>query len=769
LATGSVVLSGLPSSGTWTITRSPGGATNSGTGTSTTISGLTAGTTYTFTVTNSYGCTSASTGNVVIITQPVTPSTPTIGTITQPTCTVATGSIVLGGLPSTGTWTIVRTPGGTTYSGTGNSTTITGLSPNTYSFTVTNTDGCTSPSTGNIEINTQPVTPSVPIVGTITQPDCAVATGSVILSGLPGSGTWTLTRYPDAVTTSGTGTSTTISDLPESTTYTFTVTNADGCASAATSDIVINEQPETPSIPIIGTVTQPTCTEATGSVVINGLPSSGTWSLIRSPGAITITGTGESITINDLAAGTYSFTVTNTSGCVSASSDNVVINAQPETPTSPAIGTITQPTCSVATGSIVLNGLPASGTWTLTRSPDGTISTGNGSTVTINDLEAGTYTFTVTNASGCTSISSADAVINVQPPTPTPPVVGTITHPTCASATGSAALNGLPATGTWTLTRSPDGVTSNGTGITTTVSGLISGTYTFTVTNASGCVSASSGNVVINTQPITPSSPTIGTITQPTYSVPTGSVVLTGLPSSGNWTLTMNPGAVTTSGTGITRTISGLAPGRYTFTVTNSDGCTSTASQVVGLYSIELTGPDNTVIRSRDTIKIDDSDPGSFIIAVESNANWTVEDNSLWLQTVKESGSSNIEVTYMENISVFDKIATINVSYTSNPDLLIFVQQKGRVSQLIESKFEDISMYPNPAGGFVYLKLGENEFDRLKISASNLYGNIVYSGEFHNTTPYQILEMNLSGLPSGQYYITIGDETGYRTFQLIKN
>ncbi|MBN2275698.1 MAG: hypothetical protein JXK95_15320, partial [Bacteroidales bacterium] len=60
---------------------------------------------------------------------------PTIGTITQPTCAVSTGSVVLSGLPSTGTWTLTRTPGGTTTSGTGTSTTLSGLPTGTYTYT----------------------------------------------------------------------------------------------------------------------------------------------------------------------------------------------------------------------------------------------------------------------------------------------------------------------------------------------------------------------------------------------------------------------------------------------------------------------------------------------------------------------------------------------------------------------------------------------------------------------------------------------------------
>ena len=536
LPTGSVVLSGLPATGTWTLTRSPGGVTTTGTGTSTTISGLAAGT-YTYTVTDALGFVSPSSSNIVINAVPNPPVAPLVGTITQATCSVATGSVVLSGLPATGTWTLTRSPGGVTTTGTGTSTTISGLSAGTYTYTVTDAVGCTSVPSGNIVINIQPATPTVPVVGAITQPTCSVATGSVVLSGLPATGTWTLTRSPGGVTTTGTGTSTTISGLSAGT-YTYTVTNAEGCTSVPSANVVINVQPSTPPAPVVGAITQPTCSVATGSVVLSGLPATGTWTLTRSPGGVTTTGTGTSTTISGLSAGTYTYTVTNAEGCTSVPSANIVINIQPATPTVPVVGAITQPTCSVATGSVVISGLPATGTWTLTRSPGGVTTTGTGTSTTISDLSAGTYTYTVTNAEGCTSVPSGNIVINAVPNAPAAPVVGAITQPTCIVATGSVVLSGLPATGTWTLTRSPGGVTTTGTGTSTTISGLSAGTYTYTVTNAEGCTSVPSGNVVINVQPSTPTAPVVGAITQPTCSVATGSVVLSGLPATGTWTLT---------------------------------------------------------------------------------------------------------------------------------------------------------------------------------------------------------------------------------------
>ena len=484
---------------------------------------------------------------------------PVVGAITHPTCTTPTGSVVLSGLPTTGTWTLTRTPGAVTTTGTGVSTTVTGIPPGTYTYTVT-LAGTTSPASANVVINTVPGAPTAPTVGAITQPTCSVATGSVVLSGLP-AGTWTIN--PGAIT--GSTTSTTISGLVQGT-YNYTVTNATGCISPASANVVINAQPATPTAPSVGAITQPSCSTPTGSVVLSGLPATGTWILTRNPGAVATTGTGTSNTVTGIPAGTFTYTVTNAAGCTSAASGSVVINPVPGAPSAPTVGTVTQPTCSVATGSIVLSGLPA-GNWTINP---GNI-TGSTTTTTISGLAAGTYTYTVTNATGCTSPAATSVVINAQP-LATTPSVGAITQPTCSLATGSVVLNGLPSTGTWTIM--PGSIT--GTGTSTTISGLAMGTYTYTVTNSAGCTSPASASIVINAQPSTPTAPIVGAITQPTCLAPQGSVVLSGLPATGTWTIM--PGNVT--GTGTSGTVSGLAAGTYTFTVTNGT-CTSVASTSV--------------------------------------------------------------------------------------------------------------------------------------------------------------------------------------------
>ena len=252
---------------------------------------------------------------------------------------------------------------------------------------------------------------------------------------------------------------------------------------------------------------------------------------------------------------------------------NVNSNSQ-----APIIENIIQPSCTLSTGTVELSGLPVYSSWTITVSPGGMTLDGSGSTATIPNLSSGTYTFTVSVSTECSSLASEQAQILTQPTIPTPPDPGSITAPTCLVPTGSISLTGLPSSGTWTLTLYPGTVTTTGSGTMTTVSGLNSGIYNFTVTNDAGCVSGLSSDIIIPAPPSSPPAPVIGIIRQPTFETPTGSVTLTGLPSSGPWTIIRNPGEVAIPGSGSAITINGLEIGTYTFRVRNNLGCSSPES-----------------------------------------------------------------------------------------------------------------------------------------------------------------------------------------------
>ncbi|HLO58764.1 MAG TPA: T9SS type A sorting domain-containing protein [Bacteroidales bacterium] len=92
------------------------------------------------------------------------PNPPAIAATTQPTCMEATGSITLGNLPETGTWTLTSDPGGRITEGNGSDITLYGFIQGQYKFTVTNVFGCTSLASGNVIINPQPETPASPVI-----------------------------------------------------------------------------------------------------------------------------------------------------------------------------------------------------------------------------------------------------------------------------------------------------------------------------------------------------------------------------------------------------------------------------------------------------------------------------------------------------------------------------------------------------------------------------------------------------------------------------
>lgn len=142
---------------------------------------------------------------------------PTIGTITHPTCSSA-GSVVLNGLP-TGNWTI--NPGGIT--GNTSSVTISNLTPGTYNYTVINASNCTSLPV-RVDINPIPniVTPTFNAIS----PVCVGTTIALPLVSTNGiNGTWSPAFNPNVTTT-----------------YTFTP-NPGECATTTTMQVEITQIP----------------------------------------------------------------------------------------------------------------------------------------------------------------------------------------------------------------------------------------------------------------------------------------------------------------------------------------------------------------------------------------------------------------------------------------------------------------------------------------------------------------------------------------------
>jgi hypothetical protein len=751
--TGSIVLSGLPS-GNWTII--PGSIT--GSASSTTVSGLATGT-YNFTVTNASGCTSSATANVVINAQPSIPSTPVTGTVTQPSCSVATGSVALSGLPSSGTWTITRTPGDNTNSGTGTSYTVTGIAAGTYTFKVTNASGCTSSASSGVTITSSPDSPGAPTVSAINQPGCNIATGSVTLNGLPSSGSWTLTRTPGGTTYPGTGTSYTINGIPAGGTYTFAVTNASGCTSSASADVKINAQPETPAAPGVMSITQPTCIVVTGSVMLNNLPSSGTWTLTRMPGNVSYSGTGTSYTATEIANGNYNFTVTGSSGCTSPASAGVTINEIPDMPPAPVVGNITQPTCFVTTGSAALSGLPSSGTWTLTQSPGGITYSNTGTNYAVSGIPAGTYTFTVTNALGCVSSASATVEIVASSDAPSTPVVGSITNPTTAQETGSITLSGLPVSGTWTLTTYPGATTTSGSGTSIVVTGLESGTYHFTVTNSSGCVSPVSADADINAVPQIESQITLAMPEDDTLLITLADFIIKDEDSDvTDFTMIIGEGSNYTS-----RRDSIIPSSDYygslSVPITVNDGIATSDvfNMVIAVTPVNDAPvisniPDQTIEKGESFAEID---LDLYVEDIETEDNqiaWShsgcnnlsalINDHKFNVSVLNQSWTGSDTVVF----EAIDNDATNPITVT---DTVVFTVKN--TTGMVDDDPMKAMAYPNPTGSIVNIVVSLPETTEIEMEVLSAQGKIITNTK--KTVTDSRVDVNLGNIPPGLYVI----------------
>jgi len=492
-------------------------------GTGATATGLGANS-YVVIVTDASGCTLTRT---VVITNAGSP-TATITASTNVSCFGGSnGSATVAASAGTGPYSYNWTPGNPTGDGT---VSVTGLTAGSWTCTVTDANGC-------IAIATVTLTAPTALTATATSSPVLCnggTTGSATVTATGGVGPYTYNWAPSG----GTGSAATGLGAAA---YTVTVTDANGCTATAST-----------------TVTQPTAITSTGTqtnVLCNG-GLTGSASVVASGGTGPYTynwapsgGTGSTAT--GLGAGTYTVTITDANGCTSTRSFTIT---QPTVLTSTT--SFTQSTCGSSNGSAAVVVSGGVGPYTYLWSPSG----GTGATAT--GLAAGTYTVVYTDANGCTGTASV-TVPNAGSPTAT---ITATTNVSCFGGNnGSATVAASGGTGPYTYAWTPTGGTS------ATGTPLIAGAYTVTVTDANGCSTTATTTI---TQPPTlaataTSSPVL------CFGGTTGSATVTATGGVGPYAYNWAP----SGGTGSTAT--GLAAGGYTVTVTDANGCTTTASSTV--------------------------------------------------------------------------------------------------------------------------------------------------------------------------------------------
>ena len=391
--------------------------------------------------------------------------------------------------------------------------------------------------------------------------------GSVILNINLNAGTAPTSYqwFKDGVAISGaianTYTATTTGD------YTVLLTYADNTTVLTDpQDVTANPLPATPTV-----------TAAPGATVCIGATATLTSSNVTGNqwyfNNVAITG-ATAQTYAATASGDYKVGYTDpVTGCTSFSTITVVVIQN--LPAAPTV-TVTQPSCSTATGTITVTPSGNSGD---TYSIDGT----NYQASTIfAGLTPGTYSVTTKSAIGCTS-SATSSVVNAQPQAATIPTISAAPGTTiCAGSTTTLTSSELTGNQWY-----QDGVLINGaTNVTYTTS--LPGVYTVKVTNTEGCSSTSVGTSI--TSAPTPTASITQSITISNTNCGTASPVLLTADTDAssptyawfnNGTLIVGANASTYLATG---------SGSYSVRITNASGCSFTSSP-----SVVTTGPSVTV------------------------------------------------------------------------------------------------------------------------------------------------------------------------------
>ena len=339
---------------------------------------------------------------------------------------------------------------------------------------------------------------------------------------------------------------------------TYTYTDGNSCSNSVTYTITINALPTVAAIGNTGDV----CVGSTRT--LTNATTGGTWSSATTSVATVDASTG---VVTGVSAGTSVITYTYTDGNSCSNNVNYTITVNP-TPAQVTLSAVTQPTCATATGTFTITNYNATYTYTVSPSTGVTVS---GNTIT---APAETYTVTATLGS-CSSIASANAVVNAQPATPAAPTF------TVANGINSGTITVAVVAGV--AEYSIDGTTFQTSNV---FSGLAQGNYTITVKTAAGCINTAPATV----KPVGTNDTDLTTINTPiTTDVlgndgasGTGATVNAGNGSNGITTVNADGTIKYTPNAGFTGTDS------YTYTITKNGVTSDPITVTITVYSASL-------------------------------------------------------------------------------------------------------------------------------------------------------------------------------------
>jgi len=418
-----------------------------------------------------------------------------------------------------------------------------------------------------------------PSISSFTASPATVVRGDPAVLSWAVNGATSLSISPGVGTV--TGTSVTLNPTT-STTYVLTATNENGSVTRSVSVSVTEPQPR----PVIGSfVASPATIERGGSATLS-------WA-VEHAGLVSISGlgavTGNSVTVTPAATTTYTLTVSNESGAVSA---NVLVTVNVPVPHIQAFQ---------ASPATITPGEFAELTWSVDGATQVSISPGpgvvTGSSVSVSPAQTTVYELIASNEGGSVTRS---VTVTVDTPEPAPDIASFTASPASISL-GSSTTLAWSVTGATTVSIAADAGSGPGvvTGSSITVSPIVNTVYTLTATNGSGVITTRTVAVtvtaavpVINSFAATPASISAGASSTLAWSV-TGATQLAISADTGT-----SPGNVT----GVNTVVTPAATTVYTLTARNADGVAVTQSTTV------------TVTEAAPTVEITSFTASSYLI-----------------------------------------------------------------------------------------------------------------------------------------------------------
>lgn len=230
---------------------------------------------------------------------------------------------------------------------------------------------------------------------------------------------------------------------------------------------------------------------------------------------------------------------------------------------------------------------------------------------------------------GDTSMVSATTTQNMTPPTVSAGAAQTITLPLSTvtlKGTATAASGTTVSKYAWTQTSGLASVITTPTTATTTVTGLVAGTYTYKLTATTNTGASASSTVTITVNPLAILAPIVNAGASIVLTLPTTSTTLNGTASDPNggsirsysWKQTSGATAAISSPSTASTTVTGLTTGTYTFqlTVTTSEGSSASSSTTI---TVNAAATSSTPVSKLTVKKVICSEYRTWYIASDGN------------------------------------------------------------------------------------------------------------------------------------------------------